>query len=166
MSKWVERVLWVAALGVLLKLAWPARSGMEVGSEAPTMTLRRVNAAGSMQLGGPRDKPLLIEVFASWCGACRSANPSLSPLTRAAEQGRLDVVAVSVDDFAEAAANAARTWPIRVPVLHDRTGQFARGYQVRVLPTFILVDRQGRISDVSSGVPGAGDFRRWLSAGR
>lgn len=86
----------------------------------------------------------------------------LDSVREAALRGRLDVVAVSLDDDAADAQEAARTWPIQVPVLHDVRGQFARKYQVDVLPTYILVDTEGRVSHVRSGTAGASDLRTWL----
>lgn len=162
LGKWLDYLLWGAGIAILVIALWPKDSGPSVGAPASSFELPLVGAQGSFSHEGPRDKPLLVEAFASWCGACRRSNGLISSLGEANEQ--LDVVAVSVDDNPAAALNAKRSWPIDVPVLHDRDGSFQRNYRVQVLPTFILIGKGGEIQDVTVGRVGATDLRRWLRA--
>lgn len=105
-------------------------------------------------------KPLLIEVFASWCGVCRRSAPTLA---RAHDRHGdvLAFVGVSVDDDFAAAERMKRDWTIPYPVAHDADGSFARAYQINVLPTFILVDAAGQIREVSTGAPSEDELDEW-----
>lgn len=163
-TKAVDIAIWVAVLGVLVLAVMPSKSGPNVGKPATTVQLQSVGSAESARLlPGELKRPLLIEAFASWCGACRRNAGVLDDLRAAQTDGRLDVVAVSVDDSPRKALAAKNDWPIRAEVLHDAQGDFAREYKVEVLPTYILVGTDGQVKRVTSGNPGASDIRAWLT---
>lgn len=161
----VDIALWAAVLGVITLAILPKNSGPDVGQPASSLELPLVGHPGHTRiLPGDGSRPLLIEAFASWCGACRRNSGILNDLNAAQEEGRLDVVAVSVDDHERKALEAKNQWPISVDVLHDADGKFARNYRVEVLPTYILIGTDGKVKRVTSGSPGASDIRAWLSA--
>jgi len=158
------------ALYALLGLAalWflRARGGPQAGAPAPAFDLPVVGAADSKptraSLAAHQGKPLLIEVFASWCGTCRRSAPELKRAH--AEYGdKLDFLGVSVDTAQEAAFLAKQQWGIPYAVAHDDTGAFARAYRIRVLPTFVLLDSQGRIAEVSAGMLSRGRLDEWAA---
>jgi thiol-disulfide isomerase/thioredoxin len=156
------------ALGAVLVL-WllKGRGGPTEGREAPEFDLPIVAAAVGeptrFSLAGREDKPVLIEVFASWCGSCRRAAPLMA---RAHEKYGADVafLGVSVDDEPILAADAKRDWHIPYAVAHDDKGAFARAYKIRVLPTFVLLDREGKIAEVSAGTPSQGRVDEWANS--
>lgn len=164
LTRVIDVAIWVAVLGVLVLALMPSRSGPPVGKPAAALELPSVGGAAEMQsLPGELKRPLLIEAFASWCGACRRNAGVLGDLRAAEAEGRLDVIAVSVDDSPKKALAAKNEWPILGEVLHDAEGAFAREYKVDVLPTYILVGTDGQVKRVTSGNPGASDIRAWLT---
>lgn len=170
LSRIVDAALWLSVAGVLVLALAPKNSGPSVGTSAASHELAVVSAtdgaAKTQAIPGRLERPLLIEAFASWCGACRRSSGILADLKAARDSGTLDVVAVSVDDSPEEALMAKNEWPIEVEVLHDSTGRFARDYRVDVLPTYILVGVDGRVKRVTAGAPGASDIRAWLREAR
>ncbi len=164
-SRVIDIALWAAVLGVLVLAVLPKKSGPNVGQPATEMSLPVVGTENqTVTIPGNGERPMLIEAFASWCGACRRNAGLLSDLSAARDEGRLDVVAVSVDDHPSQALSAKKKWPIPVDVLHDAEGKFSRNYRVDVLPTYILIGTDGKVKRVTSGSPGASDIRAWLSA--
>lgn len=164
-SRVVDVALWLAVAGVLLLAFMPKNSGPAVGTPAAAHELALVGEAGSRAIPGKLERPLLIEAFASWCGACRRNSGVLSDLEEARKGGKLDVIAVSLDESKSDALSAKQEWPIVTDVVHDSSGHFARDYKVDVLPTYILVGVDGTIARVTAGSPGASDIRAWLRAG-
>lgn len=157
----------MAFLGLLV--LWQLKrcgGGPSEGAEAPDIDLPIVASAvgepARFSLENREYKPVLIEVFASWCGTCRRSAPALA---RAHEKyGKdLEFVGISVDDDASLAAEAKHSWQIPYPVAHDDRGAFARAYRIRVLPTFVLLDRDGRIAEVSAGLPSERNLDEWAS---
>jgi thiol-disulfide isomerase/thioredoxin len=163
LSRVLDAALWGAAIVIVTLALWPRDSGPQVGGRGKPFSAPLVSSEGRFEYAGSSDKPLLIEAFASWCGACRRSAGYLGPVGEAAREGRLSVIAVSVDDEASDAAVAMKTWPITIPVAHDSDGSFQRAYDVRVLPTFILIHPDGSVARVTTGPPGAADLRAFLN---
>lgn len=158
----VDRLLFALLAGVIVFALWPKKSSLTLGELAPEVRLPLLGTQEPIELSSCGGRPLLIEAFASWCTACRRSNATLHALENAARSGAIDIVAVSVDDEPENAESAQKSWPIPVPVLHDTSGEFSRRYQIRTLPSYILLDADGRIRDVTIGIAGTTDIRRWL----
>lgn len=68
-----------------------------VGSVLPEVTLRGINGR-SRHLSEYRGKPLLINVWASWCGPCRQESASLERLAWRNVAKHFNLIAISTDD--------------------------------------------------------------------
>ena len=137
-------------------------SGPREGSHAASFQLPLASGSGAFSLDEQRGKPVLMEVFASWCGACEHAAPMVDQVYRDAEKSGVVFVGVSVDGDANAARRVQERWPITYPVAVD-DGQVQRAYGVSLLPTFVLIDKTGTVKRVSSGVPSRRTLSRWLA---
>jgi thiol-disulfide isomerase/thioredoxin len=163
LSKAVDVAFYVGMAGLFgVLLMRGSGSGPEEGSKAASFELPLANGSGSFRLADHRGKPVLLEVFASWCGACEQAAPMVGEVYREAAQRDVVFVGVSLDEDARAAARVQQSWPIAYPVAVD-DGQVSRGYGVSLLPTFVLIDRDGSVKRVSTGVPSRRTLSRWLS---
>jgi thiol-disulfide isomerase/thioredoxin len=162
-SRYTRYALYVLA-GATLFWLLRAQGRPKAGQAAPSFDLPVVafeaETEARVSFAGTRSKPLLIEVFASWCGTCRRSAPALAE-AHAKYGGQLDFLGVSVDDDPRAAARAKQQWGIPYAVAHDERGAFARAYQIRVLPTFVVLNREGRIAHVSSGAPSTSRLAEW-----
>ena len=158
------RSLWMPALvlGVGLSL-FSRQSGPDEGTLASDFDLPVVSGAASrFQLAAHRGTPVVVEAFASWCRACRSAAPILDEAARAKRAAPVRFVAVSVDDSAQAAAGAARKWGIGFDVAWD-DGDFAAKYEIAQLPTLVVIDREGRVQHSATGRVSRAELERWLT---
>ncbi len=157
---WVRYLLYFLLVAGLVTHLSGRRGGPAEGQPAVAFTLPRVNGSGTIQLSDYHGEPLLIEVFASWCGSCRQAAPMVASLA-SQHRDRVGFVGVSVDETAEQARVAARQWGIDYPVALD-DGSFSRAYDVSAVPTFLLIDAQGLVARVVHGVPRRGQLHAWL----
>jgi thiol-disulfide isomerase/thioredoxin len=150
--------------GALLYLLLRDTGGPQQGSAAPAVWLQTLDGS-SQQLvpSTTRTRPLLVKVFASWCGACRRS-VWLDDVADLDSRTDLDHVTVSVDDDVADARRARAEWPIKSPVLFDREQAFSQKYGIKVLPTYILIDTSGRITRVTTGLPGPLDYKAWHDA--
>ncbi len=92
-----------------------------------------------------RGKPLLVNLWATWCGPCVRELPTLDTLA-AREKGRLQVVAVSQDTGGDAQVGpfwAAHRFAALTPYTDTKMG-LMEALKVDVLPTTILYDSHGR----------------------
>jgi thiol-disulfide isomerase/thioredoxin len=91
-------------------------------------------------------KPTLVNLWASWCAPCVKELPTLDQLARA-ENGRLNVVAVSQDSGPQASVDAfLRTHKVTtLEAYHDPAMALSGALGPdTVLPTSILYDASGK----------------------
>src|SRR5262245_3401547 len=109
----LRNVLILVALGIGALLFFRKRSGPATGALAQDFSLPLIaGSAERFQLANERGKPVLIEVFASCCGVCRRAAPTLRDAARAPRKRDVRFVGVSVDREADDARAAAQEWGI------------------------------------------------------
>jgi peroxiredoxin len=162
LARLTDVALYVGIAGLFGVLVTRGSSGPKAGSPAASFELPLAAGNGSFRLDAHRGKPVLMEVFASWCGACERAAPMVDDVYREAAKSGVVFVGVSLDDDARSAARVQQSWPISYPVVVD-DGRVSRSYGVSLLPTFVLIDRDGMIRHVSSGVPSRRTLSRWIT---
>ena len=107
--------------------------------------------------------PVLLDFWATWCKPCLAAIPELERIHEEFGPRGLTVIGVSTDgpnNYAKVRPFASRLG-IRYPVALDGDGSMASRYQVRAMPTTILIDASGKVRKVSQGYrPGEGVMLR------
>ena len=162
MRDYARYALFFAAAVALAMLLIPRRGGPDVGEPAKAFELPLVDRDARFALAEVKGQPVLVEAFASWCSACRSAAPTLAAAAQATRARPVRFIGVSVDDSPEQARRAKEGWRIPYDVALD-DGSFSRDYGVKLLPTFVLIDAEGRVRRVSTGRPSATELERWLA---
>ncbi len=92
-----------------------------------------------------RGKPLIINVWASWCGPCRAEMGSLERLSRRFGGKQFNIIGVSTDDHAEQAAAFLKQSKVTFDNYHDRTLLLESMLGANTIPLTVLVDAQGRV---------------------
>jgi cytochrome c biogenesis protein CcmG/thiol:disulfide interchange protein DsbE len=93
-----------------------------------------------------RGQVVLVNVFASWCGPCRTELPLLVDTQRRWSAEGLHLVGIDVrDSFDAVRALLDETQARELLVLPDPTGAIAVAWGARGVPETFLVDRDGRI---------------------
>lgn len=161
-----SKLRWVLYVGIgllLLSILARRQSGPDVGTVAENFVLPAVGAAdGTFDLSTRKGSPVLIEVFASWCTNCEKANPVLAAASKIERAKDVCFVGITLDKDPAVAKKLKDDWSVPYEVAMD-DGTVARGYDVSVLPTFIVLDGEGVVRHVSSGAPSADDVEQWLA---
>jgi thiol-disulfide isomerase/thioredoxin len=124
------------------------QAGATTDVGAPMPEYAAMNLDGSkFDLAAKRDKVVLLNVWATWCGPCRYEIPELQQLSERYSARGLDVIGVSVD---ESGIESVRDFvkekkKMTYPIVLDAEGKIANLLQTSVLPTSVLVDRAGKI---------------------
>lgn len=91
-------------------------------------------------------RPVLLFFWATWCPHCNEAVPEIN---RMHEEGRkyggLQILALDFMESPEKVNAFVSSKKVLYPVLLDRSGRVARKYKVVGIPTYILIDRNGRV---------------------
>lgn len=114
------------------------------GNELPPFTLADPEAQ-QLRLPSLKGKPVLINLWATWCAPCIAELPTLQAIANRADMN-VAVVTVSQDmgDPAKVRTFLDQRGFAQLPAWLDPKGDLAFHYQVQTLPTTIYYDAQGR----------------------
>jgi thiol-disulfide isomerase/thioredoxin len=113
----------------------------ELGSTLGREDVRTTDYAG---------KVLVVTFWASWCPPCRRELPMLEGLQRAAN-GRVQVVAVNIEDYEKFRTVARTLKPLAITITHDDWKKSSDAYGVNGIPHLVLIGRDGRVLQVHRG---------------
>lgn len=94
---------------------------------------------------GPRGKVVLLDFWASWCDPCRDSIPFYAAAAARLGPRGFAVVGVNEDDDHDAARAFAAKAGLSGPPESDEGRRLYRAYGVRLLPTAVLLDREGKV---------------------
>jgi thiol-disulfide isomerase/thioredoxin len=117
---------------------------IQVGETLPDAMMRGLNGPPK-KLSEFRGKPLLINVWASWCGPCRSEMASLEHLAWMDVAASFTVIGISTDDYPENANGALQASNATIPHFIDSNLQLENMLGASHLPLTVLVDADGRV---------------------
>jgi cytochrome c biogenesis protein CcmG, thiol:disulfide interchange protein DsbE len=117
-----------------------------VGSHAPGFNAIDLATGRPVTLAAYRGRPILVNIWATWCEPCRVEMPALERLTKKLAGTDFRVVAVSVDrDDSSVVHRFARDLGLSFDILHDQGGEIQRIYQTTGVPESFVIDRDGYI---------------------
>ncbi len=94
-----------------------------------------------------RNKALLLNVWATWCGPCRIEMPFLAELHENLSDEGLTIVAISSEDAKTVQAYVDETKVDHpFPLLLDTDSLLSERFGVHGLPTTIVIDPEGRLA--------------------
>ena len=122
-----------------------ASARTDVGDSMPAYTATYLDGK-PLNLASEKGNVIFLNVWATWCGPCRFETPELQALQNQYAAKGLKVIGVSVD---EGETSAVKTFvteqKITYPIAVDPEGRIANLLQTTVLPTSLLLDRNGKI---------------------
>lgn len=142
----MKNILATAALCLALLPPALARTPgeVEVGGQLRESPLRPL-LGDARKLSDFRGKPLVINVWASWCGPCRAEMGSLERLARRFGGRQFNVIGVSTDDDGRAAAAFLRQAGVTFPNYLDSNLVLENMLGADRIPLTLLVDADGRV---------------------
>ena len=121
--------------------AAPASKSSAVSEPLPALTLPLLDG-GTWTSASAHGKPLVIDVWASWCKPCGKAFPKLNAL--AARRTDVVVVAITIDEDVAAARDFIAQFPLTVVVARDAEHALTREpLSIAQLPALLIVDTDG-----------------------
>jgi len=117
---------------------------VKIGGYLREATLRGINAQTST-FADFKGKPLIINVWASWCGPCRAEMSSLEQLAQRYNGKELNVIGISIDDDGDAAAAFIKQSKITFKNFIDSKLFLENMLGANTIPLTVLVDAQGRV---------------------
>jgi len=151
-ARGADRFLWavvaVAAAAVLAVAVSRGRSrhGAPANGSAAAVSLPLLDGKGRSSIA--KGRVTVVDFWATWCAPCRISMPRVQAVWREYRPRGVDLYSVDTDDpSAEREARVReflRSNGLEFPVVLD-DGTAASAFGVALLPTMVVVDREGRV---------------------
>lgn len=119
--------------------------GAATASDASTSTSEPLN------LEQYKGRVVYLDFWASWCGPCKQSFPYMKDLSASNAKNGLVIIAVNVDHDRKKADYFLEQFDNNLKVVYDPKGEIASKYNVREMPTSLLIDKAGRVRFVHKG---------------
>jgi thiol-disulfide isomerase/thioredoxin len=119
---------------------------VEIGQTLRDATMLGLNGP-NRRLAEFRGRPLIINVWASWCGPCRQEMASLERLAWGNPAAPYAVIGISTDDYPEKAQRLLKGTNATISHYVDRNLLLENMLGAAQLPLTVLVDASGRVVD-------------------
>ena len=127
-----------------------AQATSEISGPAPDFTLKS-RSGENIKLSELRGQVVMINFWASWCGPCRQEMPILEQIYQHYAPMGFTLLGVNVEEDSAAANKVLKEIAVSFPVLYDNKNQVSESYQVRAMPTTVLIDRDGQMRFLHKG---------------
>jgi len=136
------------AVAVYFLIGW-LQPTMDLPEEAPPISVQTLDGK-AWRLESYAGKTVVVNFWATWCGPCKKEIPDFSRF--AEDHPEVEVIGISLDEkLAPAQVQAkARALGVRYPVAMF-TKAVQRDYDVRTLPTTVIIGPQGQVRLIRVG---------------
>ena len=92
-----------------------------------------------------KGKPIILFFWTTWCPHCRKELKLLNALHAEFLQNGVELAAINVEETADKVQRFMGSYPLSYRVLLDTDTKVAQAYGILGVPTYILINKEGRI---------------------
>jgi len=159
-------ILLAAALGAFMLLSEDEEAGgpIQNNGEGPASILLDSTGGRKISLADYRGRVVVLDMFATWCGPCRTQMRELELLSNRFFTGDLVILSVGadlsepMDLLAGFKQEEGSTWTFA-----RSNGDFNAEFPAESIPTIYILDREGRTASKYVGVTGADVLEKELA---
>jgi cytochrome c biogenesis protein CcmG, thiol:disulfide interchange protein DsbE len=124
------------------------------GFLAPDFTAQSLSGE-EVSLSSLKGRPVLVNLWASWCLPCRKEMPALERIYQEYQDEGLTILAVNAtsQDQIDKVNAFVKEYRLTFPILLDNNGEIIKAYQISAFPTSFFISADGVIQDVVVGGP-------------
>ena len=128
---------------IILKINHPGRI------KAPDFMLD--SSVGRVSLDQFKGQVVYLDFWASWCVPCRESFPWMNGLHEKYADNGFVILAVNLDKFAGLREAFLKEIPARFSIAYDHHEHVAEQYDIELMPTAVLISREGFIVEKHVG---------------
>ena len=137
---------------------------LKAGDQSPEFKYLDINGK-EVSLSDLKGKYVYIDTWATWCGPCTHEIPFLKELEKKMHGKNIVFVSISCDKDKAAWEKMVKEKELGGIQLHigdDRS--FMNAFEIKFIPRFILLDREGKIIDPKMTRPSNAETEKTLTA--
>lgn len=92
-----------------------------------------------------KGRPVILFFWATWCPHCRGELKTLNDEYEKIRNDAVELLGISTGETRFKVDNFTKTYHLAFRILLDEDTQVAQSYDIIGVPTFIFIDKQGRI---------------------
>lgn len=153
--RWLIGGLVVVAVVVLIAALYPNENAPDrgpsqvIGTHLPAVTLPGLHGP-QLNTGALPGRPVLVNVWATWCGPCRREMPALTLLAHKMAP-RLTVIAIDQGEDARVVNAYVKQFDVDFPIYLDRDQRMGTMLHLVGLPSSFFIDQNGVVRDAVDG---------------
>ena len=147
LRRWAKDLLVLALLAIVLMWGMDQLRKPELPENVSRISLQTLDGEIASLADISQTKPVLLYVWATWCGVCRYTTPAVERLSQ--EGANVVSVALRSGDDRQLAQWVEKK-RLTMPVVNDARGELSRRWQVSVTPTLVVISR-GQVVSVTTG---------------
>jgi len=117
---------------------------------APDFVLKSASGK-NVRLSELKGRVVMLNFWATWCGPCAEEIPHLNELHESLDPYDFELLGINLDEDQSKAIHLAKKLEVNFPVLFDTEKDVSRSFDIKAMPTTIIIDRSGNIRHVNYG---------------
>ena len=117
---------------------------------APDFVLKSADGK-NVRLSELKGRIVMLNFWATWCGPCAEEIPHLNELHESFDPYDFELLGINLDDDQSKAIHLANKLDINFPVLFDSAKEVSKSFDIKAMPTTIIIDRAGKVRHINRG---------------
>lgn len=134
---------------------------LRVGDYAPDFTLVDLNGE-KHQLSAYKGQGVFLNFWGTWCTPCKKEMPAMGRQYQVYKDQGVQVLAVNIAESNLKVQTFADQYGMIFPTLIDKTKDVMEAYNIRPLPTTILINPEGKIVKIITGEMSEKDIQGYM----
>ena len=143
------------------KKAYDVATKLTSGSPSPKFSNYENFNGGTTSLEDFKGKVTYIDIWATWCLSCRGEIPALKELEKKFHGKDVAFVSISIDQNKDEWKEFVKSEDLKGVQLFAENAfesQFIQDYGIRQIPTFIIIDKEGKIVNADAPRPSSDEI--------
>ncbi len=142
-------------------------NNIKKGADSPKFNYPDINGK-NVSLDDFKGKYVYVDVWATWCGPCKREIPFLKKLDNEYKDKKIVFVSLSIDKMADKdkwikMVKDQNLQGVQIMADKEWKSDFATAYNIRSIPRFILIDKEGKILNDNAPRPSNPNLKELLN---